>query len=585
MTNFLEEQYIPRILKSSSKLPVKKNGKWIYHSDKESDTESVSAIISEIPVQAKQPVESTPDKPNMILMAQLANEVMSKPETNFKLLHTLRELIQHPELSLKEQQLGLLTLCRVYMDVLPEYRIREYSEIDLSSKLKKDVKSLRNFEHSILQQYQLYLKYLHSLIDSGFTESKTCKVTVTHTAIKCLQQLIYSKPNFNFRKNIIQVLCNKGNHGSYNLSDCELLCIETLIELIKRDNHGLISLEITQFIVQILNKRNFKVHEDLLSVLSNLTLTERAIEQKIGSKRKARNSLSRKQKKHYKKEREVEKEMKEAEATYNNEEQAQFQQQILEALFQILFKILKKADPECRLIYTSVMLIGQFGHLVSLEIVPSVFSMLREIALNSRYTLNSRIACGHAAKMLLFRGSDELSLDLTSFFIAYYQLLDDLVVASTSIIEMYLTTLSDLLWRTRITTSPERVAAFLKKLAMFILNSNDEDCCLAILFMVRLFMTSYPKCMQMIENDSEKVFAGIYNPLGNEPDASCSLSANLWEISNVCMNHYSQHVRQASLLLMMDLRDMCTMDVVVNKPDPKNLKQYFKSSTIANIFK
>ena len=576
MTLELEEHYVPTVQKSPTKLPIKQNGKWVFKEEQEEACESLNSETSEKPtMDTPKPIKSAPSKPNMMLMAQLANEVMSKPQENYKLLHTLREYAQHPDLTLKEQQLGLLSLCRIYMDILPEYRIREYTDKDLGSKLKKDVKNLRNFEHGILQQYQLYLKHLHQIIDSGFTATNTMRLSLTHTAIKCLQQIIYAKPNFNFRKNILEVLCSKANHGSFNLSDCELLCIETLTELINRDNHGLLSLEITQFIVQIVNKRHFNVHENVLGLLCNLTLTERIIETKPG-KRKNKDFLSRKQKKHYKKEREVEKEMREAEATYNNEEQIQFQRQMLEALFQIVFKILKKGEPDCRLIYPSIMLIGQFGHLISLEIVPSVFTMLREIALNTNYSLNSRVACGYAAKMLLFRGSDELSLDLTSFFIAYYRLLDDLVITDVKMIEMYMTTLSDLLWRTRVTTSPERVAAFLKKLGMFIMNCNDEQSCLAVLFMIRLFMTSYSKCMQMVEQDDEKVFAGIYSGMTDEPDASCALSASLWEISGICMNHYSQRIRDVCLLLMLDLRDMAKQDVIVNKPDPKNLKHYFK---------
>ncbi len=570
-----EEHILPKEEKLPTLLPVKVKGKWVYKANDIDDGKSDSE--KEETKNKVQSNKETSEKPNIVLMVQIADSIMSKPQENYKLLHTLREYCQHPDLSLKEQQLGILTLCRIYMDILPDYKMREYKESDLNASFKKDVKSLRNYEFGILTQYQLYLQNLHTIIDKGYQTNTNHKATLCYASVKSLQQLMFSKPNFNFRKNIIQVLCTKANSGSFNLSDSEHLCTETLIELIKRDRLGLISLEITQYIVQVINKRKFNLHENVLMVLSHLNLSERIIDAKLG-KRKDTDMMSKKQKKRYKKQKELDKEMREAESSYNTEEQVQFQRQTLEALYQIVFKILKKADGDCRLIYPAILLIGKFGHLITIDVVPGVFKMLRVIALNNNYDMPSRIACGYAAKMLLFRGSDELSLDLNSFFIAYYRLLDELTTTNLELLEMYLNTLSDLLWRTRVTTSPERVAAFIKKLSIYCISCSKEQIVLSILFLIRLFMTSYSKCMQMVEIDEEKVFCGLYNGSSDEPDASCALSASLWEISSIGMSHYSTAVREAALLLLLDLKDMSTQDVIVNKPDPKHLNGFFKSS-------
>ena len=410
-----EEHILPKEEKLPTLLPVKVKGKWVYKANDIDDGKSDSE--KEETKNKVQSNKETSEKPNIVLMVQIADSIMSKPQENYKLLHTLREYCQHPDLSLKEQQLGILTLCRIYMDILPDYKMREYKESDLNASFKKDVKSLRNYEFGILTQYQLYLQNLHTIIDKGYQTNTNHKATLCYASVKSLQQLMFSKPNFNFRKNIIQVLCTKANSGSFNLSDSEHLCTETLIELIKRDRLGLISLEITQYIVQVINKRKFNLHENVLMVLSHLNLSERIIDAKLG-KRKDTDMMSKKQKKRYKKQKELDKEMREAESSYNTEEQVQFQRQTLEALYQIVFKILKKADGDCRLIYPAILLIGKFGHLITIDVVPGVFKMLRVIALNNNYDMPSRIACGYAAKMLLFRGSDELSLDLNSFFIA-----------------------------------------------------------------------------------------------------------------------------------------------------------------------
>eukprot|EP00834_Sanchytrium_tribonematis_P004605 NODE_237_length_11991_cov_1.642899.p1 type:complete len:577 gc:universal NODE_237_length_11991_cov_1.642899:1802-3532(+) len=566
---FEDDYEMPSQQAQPSHLPVKSNGKWVYP--------KASIKTKELP-ELQTPSESSDNesdapvsaKPSLVLIANLAKEIMSNPQLNYKLLSDLLKYAQHPDLSHKEHLLSILSLCRIFLDILPDYPIREYSQTDLSAKLKKDVKILRNYENGLLQYYQQYLQYLNTLIKSGYKSNNTSEFSTAFTCIKCLEQMITSKSNFNFSKNILNVLVFHSHLGSMTLSDCELKCQDVLIRVIERDTLGRHSLEITQFIIQLINKRQLNVHGNIIGLLKYVKVTH-----KIFNPVKAKTfvHMSKKEKKRYKMNKVIEQEMKEATSTFNEEEQAQFQRQLLECIFQISFKIIKKSDPKGELVSGAIENIALFGQFLSLELIPSIYDELRRILFNEAYSTQVRIKCGFCAKSLCFRGTDELTIDLTSFLNGYYQLLD--ILTPFDDMQCYLTTLSDLLWRTRVTTTSERTSAFIKKLSTYLLSCTNPEVSMGILFLIRLFMITWPKCIQMLEKDEEKVFSGKFNPFSDECDSSFAIGSNLWELQHVAKFHYCKDIRDATVRLLLDLQDL-NMDKMIQKPDPRELDGYFK---------
>lgn len=53
------------------------------------------------------------------------------------------------------QQLAVLSLLAVFRDILPSYRIRVPTEKELSQKVSKDVKRVREYERAMLGSYQV----------------------------------------------------------------------------------------------------------------------------------------------------------------------------------------------------------------------------------------------------------------------------------------------------------------------------------------------------------------------------------------------------------------------------------------------
>lgn len=53
------------------------------------------------------------------------------------------------------QQLAILSVLAVFKDILPSYRIRLPTEKELSQKVSKDVKRVREYERAMLASYQV----------------------------------------------------------------------------------------------------------------------------------------------------------------------------------------------------------------------------------------------------------------------------------------------------------------------------------------------------------------------------------------------------------------------------------------------
>jgi hypothetical protein len=65
------------------------------------------------------------------------------------------------------RRLAILSLTAVFRDILPGYRIRLPTKAELSVRVKKEVKKLRDFEAALLKSYQRFLQYLEVILKRG----------------------------------------------------------------------------------------------------------------------------------------------------------------------------------------------------------------------------------------------------------------------------------------------------------------------------------------------------------------------------------------------------------------------------------
>ncbi len=117
------------------------------------------------PVEAE-PVSQIPLKQQILHakeeLARLAGFLTEDPEEHAGSFKKLAQL-GGDEASLPVQKLVLASQAAIYKDVIPGYRIRAYRDEDLGSKVSRDVRGTRQYEHALVTGYKYYVQRLGTL--------------------------------------------------------------------------------------------------------------------------------------------------------------------------------------------------------------------------------------------------------------------------------------------------------------------------------------------------------------------------------------------------------------------------------------
>jgi nucleolar complex protein 3 len=167
----------------------------------------------------------------LMRVGELGEKVVISPEKNMKLVEQLMEFTKDPkdvDVVLK----AIVELTRVFSEIIPNYRIRDDQSKDnvddeegaaKGKQLSKEVRSLRLFEKSLLDQYRAFLLILEKLskIKPSYLaqKAKTSEEEalslgriyqkMKEQSISSFCQLLSRHPHFNFRTNILQTLMPK----------------------------------------------------------------------------------------------------------------------------------------------------------------------------------------------------------------------------------------------------------------------------------------------------------------------------------------------------------------------------------------
>ena len=100
------------------------------------------------------------------LVKTIADEVIHDADRKYRKINDLLLFTEDPkniDVVLKAVQ----QLCRVFTDIIPEYRIREVKQLNeeenAAKKLSKEVTQLRNYESFLLETYKRYHTILETL--------------------------------------------------------------------------------------------------------------------------------------------------------------------------------------------------------------------------------------------------------------------------------------------------------------------------------------------------------------------------------------------------------------------------------------
>ncbi|CEI98565.1 hypothetical protein RMCBS344292_12671 [Rhizopus microsporus] len=367
-------------------------------------------------------------------LATIATNLQEDPEEHIGELKTLRSIYRDDNPIVRK--LALLTQLAIYKDIIPGYRIRPLTEAEEEQKVSKDVKKLREYEKSLLTNYEQYLKDLTVLTSKKKAEEDPALSLV---ATKCLCELLVSKTHFNFRLEIMVSLVTRMSTVQWN--EGADLCRKALIEVFENDESGKYSLDAVKMITRMVKSKSYIVSENAINLFLHLRLKDEMVpeaskkndDEAVGKKRKNKDKpfLTKKAKKALKETKEIEKEFREAEAVVSKEEKEKNHSETLKLIFAFYFRILKK-QVTSPLLPAVLEGLSMFAHLINVDMFDDLLNALRDVMRSFEDTnaisrtssgTRKRLLCIITAFELLSGQGEMVTYDLKEFYTEIYNIL------------------------------------------------------------------------------------------------------------------------------------------------------------------
>lgn len=402
----LEQDYEKRSrhkkVKESNKLPIKNVEGKIEQVEQgqESEDESDSFLGSgseieddEADTPPTEDAEVTPAIPlkQQVVQAQeeiarLAGLINEDPEEHagsFKKLAQVAGEDAHPSI----QKIVLLSQAAIYKDAVPGYRIRAYKDEDMSNKVSKDVRRTRQYEHSLVTNYQTYVR---TLVDMCKNKDED-KAELKTVALNCVCSLLLGIPHFNFRTELLGVLVHE--LSSKQPSAHFRKSLETLETFFEDDEDGGPALEAVTLLTKMMKAKDYDIREEVLNTFFHLRLlTELSAKSSTSrtdkpedvsklhgrkAKKEKREHRSKKEKKLARERKAVEKDMREADAAVDYESREKMQSETLKIVFVTYFRILKARIPH--LMGAVLEGLAKSAHLMNQDFFGDILEALKDI--------------------------------------------------------------------------------------------------------------------------------------------------------------------------------------------------------------
>lgn len=523
-------------------------------------------------------------------LARIAALINEDPEEHIAALRTLAQITTSTNFTVTK--LGLATQLAVYKDIIPGYRIRPLSEEDLTSKLSKDVRKLRNFEQSIVGGYQKYVKELGRIAGLHIESSSGETSGLVSVAFTCACNLLNEVSHFNFRSELLKILATK--LSSKKIDKDTTVCREAMETLFANDEEGNASLEAVALLAKMIKAKHYNVDEGVLNTLLHLRLlsefgqkgSNRGIDKAepdanapLGKKPKQKREFRTKNKRKLMKENKaIEKELEEADAVVSHEQRDQIQAETLKLVFGVYFRILKARTPA--LMGAVLEGLVKYAHLINQEFFGDLLESLKDLINDAelpegdededamedvtevpRNVTRESLLCVITAFALL-QGQDAaaaastLHLDLNFFISHLYRTLypsaldadielsakslhladpsdssfkpTTKVNVSTTIVLLLRSLTAVLLPSNARSVPPIRLAAFTKQIMTASLHLPEKSCT-AMLGLLGQVARQHKRRVGALWNTEERRGDGVFNATKGEVEGSNPFSATVWE--------------------------------------------------------
>ncbi|KUF97254.1 TOM1 protein 2 [Phytophthora nicotianae] len=460
-------------------------------------------------------------------IAQLCESILEDPEESFKKnkehpqqlskIQQLQELCRDPDAIV--QRLSLMSQLSVFLDILPDYRIR-LQKNDLSAEekgkqnhgrpMKKKVQQMQDYEAALLNNYQKFLKYCAELVTTGLkgkrpeqmvtmTARERRDVLLAETGVRCLAQLLEKKYAFNFHLNLVIALVPMADSQFPSVREQACASFESVF---KSDKTCVCSYEIVQQISSYVKQKQHRVQPFIIRTLLVMPL-EVTMEQGEAARKKAKSDRKKRRR-----------------------QQAEGD-------------TIAAVSRRLRLLWTALPAVleglAKFSFLINLDIMIDLLKVLK-VVLREEDVLPLPAALQAVLtgmRALQGPGGQELMVDDKEFVDILYRLLHRFAEGEAGSDSSCFTTLLqcvEAVFLRRKEIVVERVASFVKRLLLVAQHLPPHQA-LAILSLLRALFHRYSKLQQLLESDVDRVASGEYRADIDDPDFANPFSSACWELA------------------------------------------------------
>ncbi|KAF4149747.1 CBF/Mak21 family [Phytophthora infestans] len=490
-------------------------------------------------------------------IAQLCESILENPEESFKKnkehpqqlskIQQLQSLCRDPDATV--QRLSLMSQLSVYLDILPDYRIRlQNNDSNTEDKgkqnhgrpMKKKVQQMQDYEATLLNNYQKFLKYCAELVTTGLkgkryeqlatmTARERRDVLLAETGVRCLAQLLEKKYAFNFHLNLVIALVPMADSQFPSIREQACASFESVF---KSDKSCACSYEIVQQISSYVKQKQHRVQPFIIRTLLVMPL-EVTMEQGEAARKKAKSDRKKRRRQQADGD-SIAAGLKEAEAVVDRAEREKTQADILHELVLIYFRILKQATYS-QALPAVLEGLAKYSFLINLDIMIDLLKVLK-VVLREEDVLPLPAALQAVLtglRALQGPGGQELMIDDKEFVDILYRLLHRFAEGEAAAdLTCFPTLLQcvEAVFLRRKEIVVERVASFVKRLLLVAQHLPPHQA-LAILSLLRALFHRYSKLQQLLESDVDRVASGEYRADIDDPDFANPFSSACWELA------------------------------------------------------
>uniref|UniRef100_A0A5K3FGN3 NOC3-like protein n=2 Tax=Mesocestoides corti TaxID=53468 RepID=A0A5K3FGN3_MESCO len=374
-------------------------------------------------------------------IAQYSSSVVEDPNANVGRLRDLMKMATDP-LFLKSRSLRHLlvaSLCVVFKDILPTYKIRLPTEQELKQKVKKETKRLWRFEEILLKNFEKYVLLLQTILQDKERRRlpKSLRIySQPHwstaelvSALKCACSLFENNPLFNFSEDLLRSATPYLQDSRNSVRQIVFGCLRSTFAA---DVTGQSTLMVCRAVHRLARSVNYRILPDVANVIAGIAIREVADSTSGNSTHKDRKFASRRERKKDKVLAKFEKDQAETKATKSHEERLRINAEILKEILFVYFKILKTTK-DSELLSAVLAGLSTYAHIINVDYVENLLQLISIFVANPKTSLHDGLHCVHTALTILNTSSatSVLHVDPTRFYNHLYALLGQMAGVSS----------------------------------------------------------------------------------------------------------------------------------------------------------